>query len=433
MCYDSPLGLLAPTVLAFGDGTAPFTFHKITRPLVVFSHLVGIRVMSYLDDFLWMSEPERAEATSKFAQWLLPLLGWVPNLKKSDWTIGTVKESLGFVVDSTAMRLRVPEDKVSRIVAQIDEILGTPQTTVGAVHSLWGTIVSLRPALQGASAYCYEIGRQTVAERASGREGEDVMSLSPASTAELTMLRTHIRVHGPRGLPIPSTTQNVSVWSDAGEVGIGGHTSDAKQEFATALPEELIGSSSTRRELYGLRKVALALGDVIRGKKVLFHMDSRPGVQNMLNQGGSKRDLNAEFRAWLQVVDELKIEPYFTWVPREENTRADALSKRVPLEWKLSEEARAAINTFFPDKEWVLPNLNQIGNVLLEARCSGKDVVLVHPVWPGAAWWNLVQAHSVERAHLPTADQSLVSTKKGWKGPPRWRMQATLLRFTAAA
>ena len=255
------------------------------------------------------------------------------------------------------------------------------------------------------------------------------MCLSLESRAELTSLRTHVRVHGPRGLPIPSTTQNVSVWSDAGEVGIGGHTSDAKQEYATALPEQLIGSSSTRRELYGLRKFALALGQVIRGKKVLFHMDSRAGVQNMLNQGGSKRDLNGEFRAWLQVVEELQIEPYFTWVPREENARADALSKRVPLAWKLSDGARADMATNFPNEQWTLPDLNQIGNVLLEARTRGKEFVLVHPVWPGAAWWNLVQAHGARRVSLPTADQSLVSTKKGWKGPPRWRMQATLLRF----
>ena len=162
MCYDSPLGLLAPTVLAFGDGTAPFTFHEITRPMIGLCHrylvklVVGIRVMSNLDDFLWMSEAGHAEATPTFARWVLPLLGWVLNQTKSDWSISTVKKSLGFMVDSTAMRLRVPEDKIVRIVAQIDEILRSPQTTVGAVHSLWGTTVSLRPALQGASMHCYD-------------------------------------------------------------------------------------------------------------------------------------------------------------------------------------------------------------------------------------------------------------------------------------
>ncbi len=77
-----------------------------------------------------------------------------------------------------------------------------------------------------------------------------------------------------------------------------------------------------------MRKVALALGEVIRGKKVLFHIDSRPGVQNMLNQGGSKWDLHEEFTTWLKAVEDLQIEPYFEWVPRKQNVREDALSKR---------------------------------------------------------------------------------------------------------
>ncbi len=87
----------------------------------------------------------------------------------------------------------------------------------------------------------------------------------------------------------------------------------------------------------------------------------------------------------VHVVEELQIEPYFTWVPREENLRADALSKRVPLAWKLSDDVRGDIAKFFPNEEWTLPDFNQIGNALLETRNSGKDLVLVHPVWPGAA------------------------------------------------
>ena len=83
----------------------------------------------------------------------------------------------------------------------------------------------------------------------------------------------------------------------------------------------------------------------------------------------------------------------------------------------------------FPDQEWTLPDFNQIGNVLLEARSAEKDFILVHPVWPGAAWWNMVQAYGLKSVGLPTADRSLLSTKKGWKGPPRWRMQATLISF----
>ncbi len=143
----------------------------------------------------------------------------------------------------------------------------------------------------------------------------------------------------------------------------------------------------------------------------------------------ARRDLNAEFKSWLKVVEELRIEPYFAWVPREENTRADGLSKLIPLEWGLSAEARASMTSNFPSHEWTLPGLNQIGNVLLEARDKGADLLLVHPTWPGAAWWNLVQAYGVRRVDLPTADRTLVSSKKGRPGPPRWRMQATLIHF----
>ena len=296
MVFDSPLGLMTPTVLSFGDGVAPFTFHKITRPMVAFAQLAGLRLMSYLDDFLFMTEPARADSTRTFAKWLLPFLGWVVNEDKSDWSSGTAKESLGFIVDSADMRLRVPADKIASIAAQITEALTPARTTVGILHSIWGRIQSLYPALQGASAYCSEIGRQVVAENAQGKEGSDEVLLTGASRAELVMLRGHVQAWGPRGLPIPSLLRQEVMWSDAGEFGYGGHLKEEKAEHASILPSELIGTSSTRRELYGLRKVALRLGESLRGKKVLFLLDSRAGVHNMLNQGGSIRELNEGFR-----------------------------------------------------------------------------------------------------------------------------------------
>ena len=106
------------------------------------------------------------------------------------------------------------------------------------------------------------------------------MTLSKASRDELVMLQEHVHVHGPRGLPIPSLLREVIVWSDADSVGYGGHMA-GKEEHRAALPADLVGTSSTRRELYGLRKVALRLGENLREKKVLFLMDSRAGVQNM--------------------------------------------------------------------------------------------------------------------------------------------------------
>ena len=179
-----------------------------------------------------------------------------------------------------------------------------------------------------------------------------------------------------------------------------------------------------------MRKVALRLGENLRGKKVLFLMDSRAGVQNMLNQGGSVRVLNEAYREWLQVCADLNIEAFFEWIPREENTRADKLSKRVPLLWRLATASADSVRSAF-DMPWVLPDLNQYGNVLAEARRVGGDLLLVHPVWLAAPWWNLITTFGVRSIDLPTADKSLRCVGKARPGPGFWSMRASLLRFEA--
>ena len=46
--FEGPDGsLLAPTVLCFGDSQAPFTFHKITRPMIAFAQLAQVRLLGY--------------------------------------------------------------------------------------------------------------------------------------------------------------------------------------------------------------------------------------------------------------------------------------------------------------------------------------------------------------------------------------------------
>lgn len=92
LCFDTPVGLMCGTSLLFGDGLGPFTFHKIAREIVAFAGAVGIRVMNYLDDWLWMAQPDRREGTKAFAEWLLPALGWTYNAK-CDFTWAYVRGS----------------------------------------------------------------------------------------------------------------------------------------------------------------------------------------------------------------------------------------------------------------------------------------------------------------------------------------------------
>ena len=231
------------------------------------------------------------------------------------------------------------------------------------------------------------------------------------------------------GVPIPNFSHHVEVWSYSGEVGYGGHLIGLKDEHSGVLPPELIGTSSTRR----VRKTAIALGEQIRGKRVLFHMDSRASVFNMLNQGGNIRELNASYLQWIEGCKNLQIEPYYAWLPREHNVRADKLSKRVPLAWTLSGTALEAIQKGFPGTVPTLPDLNQIANTIDRAQLEGQSLLLVHPVWLASPWWNKIKSLGVRHVDLPTANISLLCARKQRPGPTPWKMQATLLVFQSPA
>ena len=103
MGFDTPKGLLVATILVFGAGTAPYIFHKITRPMVALAGALGVRLMSYLDDFLFMASPEETPDTQEFARWLFPLLGWQTN-DKCDWKPSRAKKFLGLIVDPQSER-----------------------------------------------------------------------------------------------------------------------------------------------------------------------------------------------------------------------------------------------------------------------------------------------------------------------------------------
>src|SRR5690348_9377866 len=61
MCWKHRGEYYCSTVLTFGLSQAPMFFHKTMRTIVRLCRTLGIRVLNYLDDFLWCSEPNKAD------------------------------------------------------------------------------------------------------------------------------------------------------------------------------------------------------------------------------------------------------------------------------------------------------------------------------------------------------------------------------------
>ena len=63
--------------------------------------------------------------------------------------------------------------------------------------------------------------------------------------------------------------------------------------------------------------------------------------------------------------------------------------------------ARDIVRAAFPRATPILPGLNQFANVIGRAKGESQEILLVHPVWPAAAWWSQVTEACVRFVELP--------------------------------
>ena len=117
----------------------------------------------------------------------------------------------------------------------------------------------------------------------------------------------------------------VTVFVDASETGYGGYC--GSHTVAGVLPTDVIGTSSTLRELCGVRLLTEELAERLQNKRVKYVLDSQPAIANLIKGGGDKSSLNDAIKEWWRICQRLSITPSYEWVPRENNKDADKLSK----------------------------------------------------------------------------------------------------------
>ena len=111
-------------VLPFGLSTAPLVFTKLMRPVVSFWRSKGLRLLPYLDDFLFLSSTiQEAGANRNLVENTLNCLGLQRNVAKGQWDPVTSLVHLGVGIDTTSTTFFVPEDKLLILKASARSIL----------------------------------------------------------------------------------------------------------------------------------------------------------------------------------------------------------------------------------------------------------------------------------------------------------------------
>jgi hypothetical protein len=227
------------------------------------------------------------------------------------------------------------------------------------------------------------------------------------------------------GAPIRDPVHSVALWVDAGEHAFGAHTERTTLP-PTPLPTHLINTSSTQRELYGLVHSAQALVSELKQRHVLIQMDSFAAIRNLINGGGPVQGLSALVKQWVSWCMTHGITATYKWIPREQNDKADRLSKALDRTYALSQRAmamiqerwgavtpfeRSHVHTPTTNRLIAIPAFGQIANTIHIIEQYALDVVIVVPVWRGQAWW-LRLREVKDTLELPQAAETLIPYSK---------------------
>ncbi len=383
------------TILTFGYNQAPMFFHKTMRVIVRLCRALGIKVLNYLDDFLWSCKPEHAKALIGFVKFILIALGWKFN-DKCRFDPSTLIEFLGMLIDTEKYWITAPDEKVSRILSLTKSMhLHVSTHTWVSLHDmqvLTGTIRSVKLAIPVASAWTREMNK--VIALGADNDSELYVTITTEMKERLTKeLEFWIsELIARNGASMSHPQYQITVHCDASVTGYGG--SCGSKKVADVLPLHMIGKSSTHRELYGLRQLTIAMKDVLVNKRVKFIMDSQPAVANLSKGGGPVADLNDEIKQWLETCRHFNIEPTYEWVRREDNTEADELSKANEFRHTKEFMSKACVDTciLFSNIHGLngvfeTPTYNSIDNHIRELITDKRASAMVIPEWPAQAWW----------------------------------------------
>ena len=415
-----------------GLGPCPRKFTKLMK--VPLSHLREMRhiIVGYIDDFFMKgTSKERCFETLLAAATLLQKLGFTIHPEKSDLEPATRIIFLGFIIDSIAMNVTLPEDKKAKILDLIDQVLSKDTVPIRLVASLIGNFVSSFPAsLYGPLYYRVTEREKNIALSKSKKGYDGTMWLSQIAKDEVLWWKENIpTMTGP--VQWPPITEELSA-DAAGKNGWGAMYKGSR--IGGTWDEEQKGLHINVKEMLAVFYALRSFAEDLKGKHVRVLSDNRTTV-SAVNKMGSTRSqqCNVMSQCIWEFCREHDMFVTCTYIPGKENIEADRESRREYKqgEWMLDASIfktaiqhfkfQANIDCFAtrvntqlkcyasrkPDpyashidafsfnwslfKPYVFPPFSVISRVLQKLRIDQVTALCVLPKWPTQAWWPLAQ------------------------------------------
>jgi len=478
-------------VLPFGLAIAPYIFTKLTGELTKKWRAKGMRLIHYVDDFLFFGTV-LACSTGLFLQEQRMVLldfemaGFLLNWDKSQLELGTKIVALGFGIDSDVGVFFCPEARWIIFQALVAKLLKARRVTARQLSRVAGKAISFQLAVG-------KVARMFTRELYFCIETQgawDFYFAAPSDVLqELRFWSGLTRLCFSAAIwPVYSWVVSNLVWTDAGAIGWGGHAELlgglAPQARGFLTQEERL-ESSTMRELIAMLQVLRSLVQFISNTCVHLYTDSQAAYHIFTSGSSSKSHLHRIGVELFWFCAKHSITLDVSWIPRDLNQLADhlagiydrddwCLAKRWYdfLDWLWGEHTidrfathlnhmvdkfnsgwycpgSAGVNClrmldWAQENNWCNPPFGMVGQLIRVLRAQLASATVVAPYWIRRHWWPLLSPDGihydtfvVDVVELPSTSvegATLFSpgagrANSGFVGPPSFRVLALRLDF----
>ena len=297
---------------------------------------LGIRAIIYLDDILIMAASrEELIAARDTTIFLLHHLGLTINHKKSEFDPTKLIEFLGVMVDSQAMTLSLPMEKVQKLRKLCQDTLISKQVTLHELSSLIGKLRATAPAILVAPLQLRYL--QNLLKRGQQLTWNygTIVPLDKDCVIELKWWRENLGLC--KGKPLLIDPPDLIIQSDAAKTGGWGASCGPTQTGGTWNVREA-NLNINIQELIAAELAIKTFTKSVKVKSIHIQIDNTAALSYLVKMGGTgNMQMNViTKRIWNYLVEN-NISLTAEWIPTHLNIWADWESRHSQdsSEWKL--------------------------------------------------------------------------------------------------
>ena len=435
-------------VLPFGLGPSPMFITKLYRKVVEHLQSRGHRVIIFIDDLLLLGNTKAECArTLQAALDLLHELGAVVNSEKSSCEPSQLVTYLGFELDSVAMVITAPANKMANLHKALKKAARAITLSARDAASLLGKLGSMADAMLPVRVHTSSLHNFQLKALKQGWD-----TPLPLNLYALQDIRWWIKnLHSLNGRAILQPLADFKAATDASDYGWGAWIRTPRDLISWGglfSKAEAWGWHINKKELLALLYFLQSCSIDLRNKVVDLGVDNTTALAYVRKLGGRKHYLSQISDQEFHVMTTLKTRLLAYHLPGEINTLADHESRKMRAlhstdlqlnpavfarieanfgphtidafstrqnrqlrrfgAWEPQPEATwtdSLSKSWLGENVWANPPFSLIGRILQKVQSEGSTLTLLAPLWTGQPWFPRLMSMSVAPPlllpHLP--------------------------------